>query len=167
MCDEKLHYVKCAKSPCILHHRSQIFLYHNVLTNYWTVLHWLLDSYSIAFANIPWLSTLHWTLKRTMNAFESAIFNIATILFEIIAFTLQLLKPEFQNFVNTKGLDPLSHCDFVYSNAMWLHRSGSTLAQVMACCLMVASHYMNNIDLSSKCSAAFTCEQFPKCSWIF
>ena len=29
------------------------------------------------------------------------------------------------------------------SNAMWRHRSGSTLAQVMACCLTAPSHYLN------------------------
>ena len=29
------------------------------------------------------------------------------------------------------------------SDAIWWQRSGSTLAQVMACCLMVPSHYLN------------------------
>ena len=29
------------------------------------------------------------------------------------------------------------------SDAMWRHRHGSTLAQVMACCLMAPSHYLN------------------------
>ena len=29
------------------------------------------------------------------------------------------------------------------SDAIWRHRSGSTLAQVMACCLMAPSHYLN------------------------
>ena len=29
------------------------------------------------------------------------------------------------------------------SDAIWWHRSGSTLAQVMACCLMAPSHYLN------------------------
>ena len=29
------------------------------------------------------------------------------------------------------------------SNAIWRHRSGSTLAGVMACCLTVPSHYLN------------------------
>ena len=29
------------------------------------------------------------------------------------------------------------------SDAMWWHRSGSTLVQVMACCLMAPSHYLN------------------------
>ena len=28
-------------------------------------------------------------------------------------------------------------------DAIWWHRSGSTLAQVMACCLMAPSHYLN------------------------
>ena len=29
------------------------------------------------------------------------------------------------------------------SDAIWWHRSGSTLAQVMACCLTTPSHYLN------------------------
>ena len=29
------------------------------------------------------------------------------------------------------------------NDAIWRHRSGSTLAQVMACCLMAPSHYLN------------------------
>ena len=29
------------------------------------------------------------------------------------------------------------------SDAIWRHRSGSTLAQVMACCLTASSHYLN------------------------
>ena len=29
------------------------------------------------------------------------------------------------------------------SEAIWRHRSGSTLAQIMACCLTVPSHYLN------------------------
>ena len=31
---------------------------------------------------------------------------------------------------------------------MWRQRSGSTLAQVVACCLTAPSHYLNNVDLS-------------------
>ena len=36
------------------------------------------------------------------------------------------------------------------SDAIWLHRSGSTLAQVKACCLTAPSHYLNQCnDLAS------------------
>ena len=35
------------------------------------------------------------------------------------------------------------------SDTIWKHKSGSTLAQVMACCLMAPSHYLTNLDLSS------------------
>ena len=34
-------------------------------------------------------------------------------------------------------------------DAIWWHWSGSTLAQVMACCLSAPSHYLTNVDLSS------------------
>ena len=33
------------------------------------------------------------------------------------------------------------------SDAVWRHRSGSTLAQVMACCLTAPSHYLNQCRL--------------------
>ena len=35
------------------------------------------------------------------------------------------------------------------SDAIWQHRFGSTLIQVMACCRMVPSHYLTNVDVSS------------------
>ena len=41
-----------------------------------------------------------------------------------------MLKPQYVN-----SLWP--------SDAIWWHRSGSTLAQVMACCLTAPSHYLN------------------------
>ena len=34
-------------------------------------------------------------------------------------------------------------------DAIWCHRSGSTLAQVMTCCLTAPSHYLNQCWLSS------------------
>ena len=39
------------------------------------------------------------------------------------------------------GLNVLAHCGPVMP--YWWHRSGSTLARVMACCLMAPSHYLN------------------------
>ena len=35
------------------------------------------------------------------------------------------------------------------SNTIWQHRSGSTLVQVMACCMMPPSHYLNQCWLIS------------------
>ena len=45
-----------------------------------------------------------------------------------------------------------------FSNAIWLHRSGSTLAQVMACCLSTPCHYWPEPRLTyhQVCSVAFT-----------
>ena len=40
-------------------------------------------------------------------------------------------------------LGPQCVNSFCLSDTMWWHRSGSTLAQVMACCLMAPSHYLN------------------------
>ena len=48
------------------------------------------------------------------------------------------------------------------SDAKWWHRSGSTLAQVMACCLMAISHHPNQCWplISEVLQMAFTCEKF-------
>ena len=42
------------------------------------------------------------------------------------------------------------HCDnsLRLSDIIWQHRSGSTSAQVMACCLMAPSHYLNQCWLT-------------------
>ena len=42
-------------------------------------------------------------------------------------------------------INPLRHSDTI-----WQHRSGSTLAQVMACCLTASSHYLNQRWLISE-----------------
>ena len=43
----------------------------------------------------------------------------------------------------TTSIDCLNINTLWPSDAIWWHRSGSTLAQVMACCLMAPSHYLN------------------------
>ena len=48
-----------------------------------------------------------------------------------------------------------------HSDTIWQHRSRSTLAQVMACCLTAPSHYLNQCWLINK-SVAFTWGQFHK-----
>ena len=42
---------------------------------------------------------------------------------------------------NTNSLCP--------NDTIWWYRTGSSLTQVMACCLMAPSHYLTNVDLSS------------------
>ena len=41
------------------------------------------------------------------------------------------------------------------SDAIWWHRSGSAPAQVMACCLMAPSHYLNQCRHHQRCSVVF------------
>ena len=48
-------------------------------------------------------------------------------------------------------------------DTIWRHRSGSTLGQVMACCLMAPSHYLNQYWFTtSKCPLTFIWVQFNK-----
>ena len=52
------------------------------------------------------------------------------------------------------------------SDAIWRHRSESTLVQVMACCLSAASHYLNQRWLiSSEVLWHSTQSNFPESDW--
>ena len=44
------------------------------------------------------------------------------------------------------------------SDAIWHHRSGSTLAQVMVCCLTAPSHYLNQCWLTISEVLCHSCE---------
>ena len=48
------------------------------------------------------------------------------------------------------------------SDAIWRQRSGSTLAEVMACCLTAPSHYLNQCWLIMLGPVIFIWEQFHK-----
>ena len=52
-----------------------------------------------------------------------------------------------QNVSSTKGL---THCGLLTPYNIWWHRSGSTLARVMTCCLMAPSHYLNHYIVISE-----------------
>ena len=82
--------------------------------------------------------------------------NFSEILSEICTFSFKkmLLKMSSAKwhqfclcFNVLRHLTSLTHQLFVNSlwpsGAIWRYRSGSTLAQVMACCLMAPSHYLN------------------------
>ena len=52
------------------------------------------------------------------------------------------------------------------SDHVWRHKSGATLAQVMACCLTATSHYLNQCWLGSLASIPVQCHS--KCTrWFF
>ena len=60
---------------------------------------------------------------------------------------LQNLVTSFRNGNLTVGLSALHINSLGPSDAIWRQRSGSTLAQVMACCLTALSHYLNHCRL--------------------
>ena len=52
------------------------------------------------------------------------------------------------------------------SDAIWQHRSGSTLAQVMACCLKAPSHYLNQCWLIINGILWYSpCNNFTSSAW--
>ena len=57
-------------------------------------------------------------------------------------------------------------CDYFNSlwpsDTIWRHRSWSTLAQVMACCLAAPSHYLNNVDLHKYGPVTFIFRNFTR-----
>ena len=62
---------------------------------------------------------------------------VLTALFHADIVSAYLLSPGW-NYQNGTWFNSLRPRD-----AIWRHRSGSTLSQVMACCLMAPSHYLN------------------------
>ena len=79
--------------------------------------------------NLACGTTQLWCLKHWFKEW------LITCWQQAITWTLLVIS-----FVNS-----LRPCD-----AIWQHRSGSTLAQVMACCLTAPSHYLNRCWLISK-----------------
>ena len=95
------------------------------------------------------------------------------------AHNLLLIYPIVLNFCTELGSDTskwLSNWNLYYgrrrfsyisvnslspSDAIWRQRSGSTLAQVMACCLTAPSHYLN------QCSLTISEVQWHSCEGIF
>ena len=70
------------------------------------------------------------------------------------------IKAWISNYIHVQQRDLITHpCpnfssslvnSLRLSDAIWWERSGSTLAQVMACCLMAPSHYLNQCWLIIK-----------------
>ena len=64
---------------------------------------------------------------------------------------MPMVAQVISNYINTQGPDSLTvlkmRSEFDNSlwtsDAIWWHKSGSTLAQVIACCLPTPSHYLN------------------------
>ena len=69
-----------------------------------------------------------------------AVSLCATFFFTGQPRVFQFSEQYFQNAVSLRSLCIISLWP---SDAIWHQRSGSTLAQVMACCLTAPSHYLN------------------------
>ena len=56
----------------------------------------------------------------------------------------------YAKFLAHISQEPMSSTHSLWAgDDIWRQRSGSTLAQVMACCLTAPCHYLNNVDWSS------------------
>ena len=85
------------------------------LNQCWNIVNWILGK------------TFQWNFNWNHNIF------IQENVFEIVVCETAAILPQPQ-CVNSVGP----------SDAIWQQRSGSTLAQVMACCLTAPSHYLNS-----------------------
>ena len=115
---------------------------------------------------------LEWKFRNNADDFiEVWIYNIPALVL-IMAWR----RPGDKPLPETMMISLLTHICVTrpqWVNALWpsdamrWNRSGSTLAQVMACCMMAPSHYLNQCSLINQmCSVAFTWEQFhTKSSW--
>ena len=82
----------------------------------------------------------------TINSIQSARPSANTVLHIL----LSLLWPWYQaNRLTQHGYRATIINSMWRSDNIWRQRSGSRLAQVMACCLTAPSHYLTNVDWSS------------------
>ena len=89
-------------------------------------------------SDIP-LSTLTWPAKHSPNQDKSPHTGY-TFTPWVVSFT----SPSIAYSVDSsKRISPKMINLLRPSDAIWRHRSWSTLAQVMACCLTASSHYLN------------------------
>ena len=72
----------------------------------------------------------------------SCILIITTILVDSYKWFIQILQGCCIVWVNCTTV-PILINSLRPSDTIWRHKSGSTLAQVMACCLTAPSHYLN------------------------
>ena len=97
---------------------------------------------------------MHWLLKmpvhhqawywlcRTDNLCCCSWFNFIYYRSSQIQDNIQIMNISFMSFKTIQHVNSLGPSD-----AIWRQRSGSTLVQVMACCLTAPSHYLNQCRL--------------------
>ena len=79
----------------------------------------------------------------------SALSDIILILFDAVYVWLKHIFLRNVGFFSQSLVDQICHIKSLWPNdAIWWQRSGSTLAQVMACCLTAPSHYLNQCWLT-------------------
>ena len=109
---------KTAVTPLIMH-----WSYHSLALNYWYLV-WCLHDYIC----YNWIMCKCHTLGSSMGG---VTVDIAQTL-------------AHQDYPCLLWSFPHKHVNSLWpSDAIWQHRSGSTLAQVMAFCLTAPSHYLN------------------------
>ena len=124
-------------------------------------------SYTCKMTSLYWIGALVAIVPADGHAHNSARPSAGTVLtanssmFCLVMKVLYYLLWPMTSFKMTDNLlQNLSKHFKGCGDAIWWHRSGTTLVQVMACCLMASSHYLNWCWLYHQWgSVAFTWEQ--------
>ena len=113
---------------------------HKDISNYW-----LLDPLFSRCQAIIWTNAGILVIRTLGTNFSEILSKIHTFSFKKMHLKMSSAKWWLfclsLNMLRVNSLGP--------SNAIWRQISGSTLAQVMACCLTAPNHYLTNVDLSS------------------
>ena len=143
---EQVYTISCIVPWNNLHKYWQIMKSMHFVTNKKLPVPWFFNNHGnkIIMANLFFVKSPSQFQKRNYNMqlwasnWLSHIFlwlqNIS-VHYKLIVFISRKCKCSKQNKNSINPLRP--------SDAIWRKRSGSTLAQVMVCCLMAPSHYLN------------------------
>ena len=151
----------CVASEITLKDMANIYLdqsttKHNKAWTHWMV--WMMNSLvlvrwggnfkRVIFKLITQNSSLGTWSEIVLRQMPQNLTNEKSALVQVMAWcrqaTSHYLTQYWSRFMSKYGITRPQRVNSLWPNdAIWRHRSGSTLAQVMACCLTAPSHHLN------------------------
>ena len=142
----RLYFSLCITQLCI--HWSRIQFFNLTMSHlYFQIIHHDIFSFSSYLNSVLYIIMINLNLLVSMKAFSvpnchqwMSCFSLSTDLKENKLKIFFLQRNTFQNLY-CDICSPL--CSLSSGDAIWHHGTLSTLNQIMACCLMAPSHYLN------------------------
>ena len=117
---------------------------------YLALTHWVQDKMAAIFQT-TFLNAFSWMkMYDFILIFHSSLFQRVQLIILQLWFSANQVRTHYLNqwwLIYWHIYGSLSLNELKPSDAIWRHRTGSALAQVMACCLVASSHYENQFWL--------------------